>query len=290
MLSELVVFWELLKEGVLASLIIGFILPVIGCLLALRRSALLGIAVPQFSAAGLAFGFFLLPLFPAYMDFFLDEGHPPMAYSFAFAFFAGIFALFFLAYFSARIQVMKHAFIASSFAFSLALTVLLLDFSALGAALTETLLRGEIIFLDYHGVTVLVIVNTLVLLALLFNYRLLLFSSFDPEMAFALGHSSKKSELVQLLIVGAAVGVGVITVGPILVFALLFIPPLIARYKVVGVRSYLIRSVSIGLLSVLCSWPVSFYLDLPYGPSVALISAVLGLCVVAFSAITRSRS
>jgi ABC-type Mn2+/Zn2+ transport system permease subunit len=289
MLSDLITFWELLKEGIFASLIIGAVLPIVGCLLALRRSALLGIAVPQFSAAGLAFGLFLLPLFPAYMQFFLDEGHPPMAYSFAFAFFSAIFALVFLAYFSARIQVMKHAFVASSFAFSLALTILLLDFSALGTQLTETLLRGEIIFLDYHGVFILLVVNAVVLVGLLLNYRLLLFTSFDPEMSFALGHSPKKSEFLQLLIVGAAVGVGVITVGPILVFALLFLPPLIARYKVVGLRSYLMKSVSIGILSVLCSWPVSFYLDFPYGPSVALVSVLLGFCVVVFRAVSRLR-
>ena len=61
------------------------IVPLVGALLGLRREAFLGVAVPQFSAAGLSLGLFLLPFFPAMTRAFLEHGHPPMLYMLPFA-------------------------------------------------------------------------------------------------------------------------------------------------------------------------------------------------------------
>ena len=95
-MSDFLFMWGLLREGVIASLAAALVLPLVGALLFVRRSALLGIAVPQFSSAGLALGLFLIPWFPEVQQEFLEHGHPPMLYSFAFA--AGAAALALLAF------------------------------------------------------------------------------------------------------------------------------------------------------------------------------------------------
>ena len=53
---------NLFASSFYGSLVVGMICPVIGVFFVLRRVVFLGIAVPQFAAAGVAFGFVLLPL------------------------------------------------------------------------------------------------------------------------------------------------------------------------------------------------------------------------------------
>jgi len=86
------------------------------------------------------------------------------------------------------------------------------------------------------------------------------------------------AERGQVLLVGAAVGGGIVTIGPMLVFALLFLPPLFAVQGKPGVLPYLRRTVSLGLISVILSWPASVLLDLPFGSAASLVCLLVG-CV-----------
>lgn len=276
-MSELGLWWSLLGEGMLASIAVGVTLPLLGALLFLRKSALLGLAVPQFSAAGLAFGLFLMPFFPAVQAVFLEHGHPPMLYSFAFAAIAAMVSLIVFAALASRGNTRVDGMIAVGFVFALSATIIFLAAAPAGNNLAETLLRGEIILLDQHGLLVVLAISGLVLAGLTAYWRLFLVAAFDKEHAVALGHSVQKAEVLQVVLVGAAVGGGVVTIGPVLVFALLFVPPLVAHPGLPGIRGFLLRTVSCGLASVLLSWPVSFVLDVPYGPSVALVACFVGL-------------
>lgn len=276
-MTEFLFWWELLREGILASLAAAIVLPWVGALLFVRRSALLGVAVPQFSAAGLALGLLLVPLFPTVQDEFLHHGHPPMLYSFAFAGVAAAASLVAFAFLTSRFRDHKQAMMAAGFSLALAATVLFLNAAPAGAQLSETLLRGEIILLDEHGMVALLSVCFLVLLGLIVLWRLLLLASFDPEQTVALGHSPRVAERWQVLLVGMAVGGGVVTIGPMLVFALLFLPPLFAVQGRPGIMPYLRRTLSLSLIGVTLSWPASIYFDFPFGSTASLLCLVVGL-------------
>jgi len=273
-MSDFLFWWELLREGILASLAAAVVLPLVGALLFMRRSALLGVAVPQFSAAGLALGLFLVPWFPSVQEEFLHHGHPPMLYSFAFAACAAALALGVFAGLSSRFRDHKQAIMAAGFSLALAITVLLLNAAPAGAQLADTLLRGEIILLDEHGMVALLAVSAFVLIGLFILWRWLLLVAFDPEQAVTLGHSVATAERGQVLLVGAAVGGGIVTIGPMLVFALLFLPPLFAVPGKAGVIPYLRRTMLLSLTSVM--------LDLPFGSAASLICLVVGLGWVLF--------
>src|SRR6266545_6529825 len=49
----------LLQHALYASLVIGFVCPLVGVYLVLRRLVFLGVALPQISAAGIAFAYLL---------------------------------------------------------------------------------------------------------------------------------------------------------------------------------------------------------------------------------------
>ena len=267
MSEQLLFWWEMVREGVLASLAVGIVLPLVGALMYLRRSAFLGVAVPQFSAAGLALGLWLMPRFSRVYEAFLEHGHPPMLYLFAFAVGSAAAALWFFGRLATR-SPHSHADarLAAGFAVATALALLFLDAGPAAAPLAETILRGEILLLDSHGLAYLAAVLAVVLAGLIRWRKPCLLLAIDAAAATALGHSVPRLEQLQILLVGLAVGGGVMTVGPVLVFGLLFLPPLAARMVARRMRSFLVHVVAVGSGSVILAWPVSLALDAPYGP------------------------
>ena len=102
MIETLQTIWTFMKEGVIISVIVALVLPWVGAILLVRRNSFLGVAVPQFSAAGIALGLAALPLFPALQEEYLDHGHPPLEYLFVFAAGAAAVALFFFGALTSR--------------------------------------------------------------------------------------------------------------------------------------------------------------------------------------------
>ena len=62
--------------------------------------------------------------------------------------------------------------------------------------------------------------------------------------------------------------------GPILVYGLLFLPPLAARQLATGLASFLRLVVVAGLVAVIAAWPISLAWDWPYGPSAVCVAGV----------------
>ncbi len=289
-MDQITLWWGLVGDGFLASLVVGLVLPLVGALIYLRRSAFLGVAVPQFSAAGLALGLWMMPWFAPVYEEFLDHGHPPMAYLFLFAVGAAALSLWGFALVSARHSLgSADSRLASGFAAASAFALLFLNMSPAGANVAETILRGEVLYLDTHGLVSLGIVFLVVLLGLVRWRRAFLLVAFDPEAAVALGHRVARYERRQILLVGLAIGGGVMTVGPVLVFGLLFLPPLAARRVANTMRAFLLHVVLVGLLSVFGAWPLSIAMDQPYGPTTVVLSTVLVLCYQVIGVLRTSR-
>lgn len=281
MIEMLGSIWTFMKEGVVISLIAAIVLPWVGAILATRRTAILGVAVPQFSAAGIALGLALLPWFPSFQHEFLEHGHPPLEYLFAFAAGAAAIALFaFGAWTGRRGKNLEDSQVAAGFAAAAAIALLALEWAPAGSNLVETLQRGSVVVADMHSLWVVLIVDGSALLGLAFLTTGILLVSFDRDMAIVLGHRPSHYEFAWNLIVGASIGVGVMTIGPVLVFGLLFIPPLAARQFAASMRSYLQLAVWMAIVPIVVAWPISFSLNLPYGPAATLSLAIWATSLV----------
>lgn len=271
---------ELFRHGFFASLVLGAVLPLVGTVLFLRRSAFLGVAVPQFSAAGLALGLLALPWFSGPWAEYLEHGHPPTWYLFVFTASAALAALLVFA----RIEAASRrggseARLAAGFVLASALALVFLSASAVGPQFLEAYLRGgQILLVDSHGLEIGAGVFALVLLGLWALRRPVLLIAFDPDAAVAFGLPVARYEASLLLLLGLAIAGGVMTAGPVLVFGLLFLPPLAARQVAGSIPGFLVLSVLVSLLSVLGAWPVSLYCNQPYGPGAVLLASLLAVC------------
>jgi ABC-type Mn2+/Zn2+ transport system permease subunit len=286
---------ELFGFAVLAALLSGAVCPIVGCFLLGRRSGFHGIALPQFAAAGIAFGFFALPVvarvFPGIdEELVLSGSHAALNYHLAWAavFTFGGLALLVLV---SRRRDLETGWIAAAFAGASAVAILFAHASPAGEFFVHELLRGEILAIGLHEFDTLavVLVGSLVLIAV-FARRLLLVS-YDPDTARILGISVVRHELLLHGIVGAVVATGVMTVGPVVLFGLLVLPPLAAHAHARSVLSWWLASSGAGLASAVFGVALSFGLDWPLGPSVVLAaSGVLVVLRLAAVAVRRSHA
>lgn len=279
-------FFSLFGLSVAASLIAAPVLALSGSLLHLRREAFLGVAVPQFAAAGVALALWLMPSFPGIQQTFLEHGHPPLLYLLPFAAGAAIAALTGYGMQAARSGAGGQA-LAGGFAVAGALALALLARAPSGANFAETVMRGEVLLLDVHDFEALAAVSLLAAAFFFAFRRALIVDAVDPDQAHALGLRTRTARRLLPPVLGAAIGCGVMTLGPILVFSLLFLPPLAAAACARSLHAYLAWSVGFSLLATAAAWPVAIHWDLPYGPAAGLVA---GACWLFAHSVRRWRA
>jgi ABC-type Mn2+/Zn2+ transport system permease subunit len=99
--------------------------------------------------------------------------------------------------------------------------------------------------------------------------------AFDPDSAPALGLPARTADLLLLALVAAAAVAAIPAVGALLVAAIYVLPGAAARLVTSTVPALLAWSVALALAEGLTGLYVAYWLDLPPGPPVAVIGAVV---------------
>jgi len=285
---------DLFGFAILAALVAGAICPLVGCFLLVRRTGFYGIALPQFAAAGVAFGFALGAWWGGALGLIgIDEAtltsgtHTALNYHLFWALlftFGGLAGLVLVG----RSRGTEAGRVAAAFAIASALTVLFAHASAAGDIYVHDLLRGEILAIGLHEFDTLASVLGLTLLLIVLFHRDLVLVSYDHEMGRVLGKPIVAFELLMQGITGAAVATSVMTVGPIVLFGLLVIPPLAARGLARSMLSFFFLSSVLGVISAAFGVGVSFHFDWPLGPAVVVVAAAELLLVWLWGLIRRA--
>jgi ABC-type Mn2+/Zn2+ transport system permease subunit len=114
--------------------------------------------------------------------------------------------------------------------------------------------------------------------------------SYDRDMAIALGRRATAWDVVLFGLVGITIALGVMTVGPLVVFAFLVVPPLAALRLVRGMPRLSAVAAVLGAASALVGFVLSYRYDLPLGPTDAVVvAAIFGVAVVAGAARRATR-
>jgi len=148
----------------------------------------------------------------------------------------------------------------------------------------------ELLFGDVLAVSTADLVRTgavaaLVLVALGGLHGRLLLVGFDRTTARALGVAPRPVELALLLLVAAAVLVGVQVLGSLLVVAILVAPAAAGRVVARRIGPLMLASVAIALAGGLGGLYLSYYADTAGGASIALVLVALYLAVLVGAAI-----
>ncbi len=279
--------FELFLWPILSAVAAGLVVPWVGGLLHVRRTSFQAIVLPQSAAAGVVFSYAILGWWIETLGLgglTLDEAlaDPHAASTFSLLWGAGFTAATLAALAGARRGgATELARAAALFALASALIVVFGTISPFGRGEVDDLLQGKMLGINEHHFEVLAAALGLSALLLAWFGREILLVSYDRDTAIVLGLRATLVDLLFHGIVGLTVAAATLTLGPVLLFGLLVLPPLAARPFAHSMRSFHTIAAGLGVASVLLGIVLSFEWDLPLGPAVVVAASLLLLPTLA---------
>jgi zinc transport system permease protein len=258
-MADLQVFYTdpLMRSALVAGLLASVLCGALGTFVVLRRLTFLSGGLSHAAFGGLGLCHFL--------------GLPPQLGAFATA---GVAALLLGPMERERARA-QDTFIGVLWAVGMALGVLFLHLTPGYPPSLEAYLFGNLLLVGPQELWILLAVDGIALTFLLLFFKELVAITFDPTFAAVQGVPVKRLSTLLLLLVGAAVVALLPVVGLLLVLALLTIPPLIALRLFRGLRTALVASVGLGMVLTVGGLVVAYAWDVPAGPAIILLGAVL---------------
>lgn len=159
----------------------------------------------------------------------------------------------------------------ASFALGLALFAV---FGGAGGSF-DAALFGSILGVRPADVWAVAGVAALAVTVVFLRYRVLLFSTFDPEVADVSGVNTARTDALLMLVLAGTILATMQVLGVTLIAATLVIPATIARMLTNSFARMLWLATLIGAFSGFVGMNASYHLDVQSGPTIVLVGAVM---------------
>lgn len=254
-----------MQRALLVSALAATACGVVGTFVVLRGMAFLGDAIAHSALTGMAAAFLLGT------NIFLG------------ALFWAVPASLAISAISRRARVRIDAIIGVLFAGGFAGGVIIINASENYAGDLLSILFGNVLGASWGDVLAVALLAGGVLLVVRLLYKELVFATYDAAVAEASGVPVRFLEYLLPLLVALTTVAALRTVGNVMVMSLLVVPAvtgtLLAR-RLVGMMA---ATVAVALAAIVVGLYLSFYLRLPTGPAIVMVSVGLLLVVVALS-------
>jgi ABC-type Mn2+/Zn2+ transport system permease subunit len=262
----------LLRDALIASVLVGVVCPLVGVYFVLRRMIFLGVALPQLSAAGIASSFVAYRLVVGiHQHGNVSERSLALLGSLVFTL-GGILVL---TAFERRGRETVEARIGVTYAIAAALTILFLAVDPHGDAEMVNLLKGDILATTRTSLQLLVGVLGAVVVVLFAFRKEFLLVSFDRDLAVVFGKRVALWDGLLYLMIGATISLGVMTAGPLVTFGFLVVPTLTARLVTSRMLTFSLVAAALGGVASFGGFYGAYRLDLPLGPAEVALASVL---------------
>ena len=253
--------YEFMLRSLVTAIISGMMLPMLGSFTINRNMGFMADAMAHATmpiiAVGVFFGFSISAL-----------GLP-----------AAIFVALFLGFVIKNTNIGEDTSIGIIFSSFFALGFVLISLLNVSINL-EDLLFGQILAVSYFDVFAILALFIVLLFFFLVFYKQLLFYSFDPIGAQIRGLNTSFLNYLFLIMLSLAIIGSLQTVGIILVLSMLIIPAASAKLLAKTFNVTTIIGVFFGVISSVSGLLLSYYFNLPSGPSMALVAT--GIFVICF--------
>ena len=190
-----------------------------------------------------------------------------------------------ITFISRRANLRLDASIGIIFASGFALGIILMSRVTGYAADLFGLLFGNVLGISWAEVALIGGIAAAVSLVIAAFYKELLFTSYDATMSAASGIPVRFMQYLLPVLVGVTTVASLKAVGIVLVLALLVTPSATAMLLARRMPSIMAYSVAVGLIATVLGLYLSFYADLPSGPSIVLVATGLFLLALLFTPI-----
>ena len=245
--------FQFMQRAMMAGVLMGATLSLLGVFVVLRRSAFFGDAVAHFAFAGIALGFL----------FNLNPIVAAVAVSFLLAIGMG--------YLQNRAPAQAlDTIIGIFFSGAAALGIFIIGLLKGYRVDLFQFLFGDIIAISFQDVIIATIITVIVLVILWINWKQLFRITFNREIAQVSGIKVKLYDYLFLGLLAVITAVSIKIVGIILVPALLVIPAASAKNISRSFQGMILYSTLFGVLSILLGLLGSFYFNTASGATVVL--------------------
>ncbi len=255
-----------MQRSLVVAVLVGVICSVVGSYLMVQRLALLGDAISHSVLPGVAIAFVL--------NLNLAIG----------AFFSGILSTMAIAWIRTRSPIKEDA----------AMGIVLSSFFAAGVTLITLIQKTNKIDLNHFlfgnilGVTAAdvrdtALITVLVLAIVILLYKELLFYTFDPDGAQAVGLPVNLLNFGLMALIALTVVASLKAVGVVLVLSLLITPGATAYLLVPRLHQVMLLGAGLGTASSLSGMYLSYWFNLPSGPAIVLVVSGMFVLALLFS-------
>lgn len=247
--------YAFMQRALLVAVAVGIICAVMGSYLLVQRMALLGDAISHSLLPGLALAFQIG------INIFVG------------AFVAGVVSTILISWIQSRTSIKEDAAMGIIFSAFFALGIILISLIQKEAKIDlNHFLFGNILGVTQAEVyTILgIAIGVLGIVTLLFKE--LLFYSFDPIGAQAAGLPIHLLNLGLMMLIALTLVASMKAVGVILVLALMITPGATAYLLVSRLHEVMLIGSGVGIIASLTGMYLSYYFNLPSGPTIVLVA------------------
>ncbi|WXL35180.1 metal ABC transporter permease [Staphylococcus aureus] len=252
--------FDFMRYSLISGILIGFIAPLIGAFIVVRRLSLIADALSHVTLGGISFGMFLLTIMPTLV--FIN----PMWFGILFAIVGALLIeklrTSYTAYQEIAIPIIMSAGIALS-----AIFISLAD--GFNQEIVG-LLFGSISAVNISDLTTIIVIAIIVVLFITLFYKELFILSFDEEYSKVIGIP----KWIQFLFI--------VIVAILLVSALITLPIAISMRITKSFKQLILLSVFLGELSVILGLVLAFYMDISPGGVIVVLLVILLMITMAY--------
>ncbi|MDU5983366.1 MAG: metal ABC transporter permease [Staphylococcus epidermidis] len=256
--------FDFIRYSLISGLLIGFIAPLIGAFIVVRRLSLIADALSHVTLGGISFGMFLLTIIPVFSVI------NPMWFGILFAVIGALLIEKLRTSFS-NYQEIAIPIIMSA---GIALSAIFISLADGFNQEIVGLLFGSISAVNISDLTTIIIIAIIVLIFIVLFYKELFILSFDEEYSKVIG-IPKWIQFLFIVIVAMVISASMRVVGILLVSALITLPIAISMRITKGFKQLIALSIILGELSVILGLIIAFYMNISPGGVIVVLLVVM---------------
>ena len=245
-----------MQNALVTAIVIGIVSGAVGCFIILRGMSLMGDAISHAVLPGVALSFILG------INFFVG------------AIVFGLFASMIITFIRGNSIIKGDTAIGITFSSFLALGVILIGLARSSTDLLH-ILFGNILAVQDSDKWITIWVSLAVLIVIILFFKELLITSFDPQMAKAMGMKVNFYHYLLMILLTLVSVTAMQSVGTILIVAMLITPAATAYLYVNSLKSMILLSSTLGAVTSVLGLFLGTSFNVAAGSSIVLTSAVI---------------
>lgn len=269
-----------LRYALYAGLLMGFVTPLIGSFVIIRRLSFIADTLSHFSLAGLSIGLFLINVLNA--TFIKDPLY--------LAIISAVIGALIIEIIRGSYQNYKEISMPIVMSLGTALSALFISLSGGWSSRIYNFLFGDLLTVTKDYVIIISVVTVLVVFLVFKNYKQLVLISFDEAYAKLVGIKVGRFQFISTLLLALVVSLSIVTVGVLLVSSLMIIPVAAAMKVGKSFRNTVSIAILFSEISVIGGLWVAYEVNWPPGPTIVMINiTILFVIIILKSILSKKR-